>query len=81
MVNACISSLAPVKKSFWSEGALVSITNVAQQRRLNQAAAQTRRWVCCAQTRLDAEHGATPQLCIEYLPPRRRLASLIPQLS
>lgn len=79
MRNAGISVLSPLKKSFLSNRGLVIITNVAQQRRLNQAAAQRRRRVCCAQTWLDAEHGATLQLCIEYLPPSRRFVSLIPQ--
>lgn len=63
MINAGIPSLSPVNQSFFSSRALVTITNVAEQRRLNQAAAQRRRRVCCAQTRLDAEHGgATLQL-------------------
>lgn len=81
MINAGIPLLSPVKKSFSPDRGFVTITNVAQQRRLNQAAAQRRRRVCCAQTRLDAEHGATLQLCIEYLPLGRRLVSVIPQLS
>lgn len=69
--------LSPAKKSVSLGRGPVTITNVAGQRRLNQAAAQTRRRVCCcAQTRLDAEHGAAPQLRTEYL-----LVSLIPQLS
>lgn len=86
MRDAGITLLSPVKRSLFPDRRLAtSTTNVAQQRRLDQAAAQRRRRVCCAQSWLDAaaaaEHGATLQLRIEYLPPSRRLVSLIPQLS
>lgn len=49
MIHADIASLSPVQKSLFSHRGLVSITNVAQQRRLKQAAAHRRRRVCCAQ--------------------------------
>lgn len=66
MIDAGIPLLSSVQESFFSHRGPVTITNVAQQRRLNQAAAQRqrRRRVCCAQTWLDAEHGATLQLCL-----------------
>lgn len=87
MINVGIPLLSPVNKSFFSNRGFVTITNVRTNvawlhNRLNQAAAQRRRRVCCAQTLLDTEHGATLQLRIEYLPPsHRRLVSVIPQLS
>lgn len=80
MKNAGIPLPPPVKKSFFPNRGLVTITDVAQERGLNQAAAQRRRRVCCAQTWLDAERGATSQRCTEYLP-SRPLLSVIPQLS
>lgn len=61
-----IPLLPSMNKSFFSNQALVPITNVAEPMRLNQAATQRRRRVCCAQTWLDAEQGAA--LCIAYLP-------------
>lgn len=81
IIDTGIPLLSPVKKSFICHRGLVTITNVAGQKRLNQAAAQRRRRDCCAQTWLDAERGATLQFCIEYLPPCPGLVSVIPQLS
>lgn len=46
MMNAGTSLMSPEKKSFFCNQERVTITNVAQRRRLKQAAAQ-RRGLCC----------------------------------
>lgn len=69
MISAGIPLMSPEKKNFFCNQALVTISDVAQRRRLKQAAAQ-RRGLCCWMLM----NTVLLSCCVEYL----RLSLILP---